>query len=467
MYVKGVLVCFILFFIVQSSFSQIKVGDNISSINSNSLLELETTNKGLVLPRVSLTNVTLPAPLSAGLLTGTLVYNTNSSITGGNGTGIYIWNGTLWVMLATPSTPNSTAWNINGNNVSPSNFLGTTNNASLSFRTNNIQQMLLDSLGSLSLGAGTIGALNGREKLLVDAGNTSSNTIANFRGGIDGYLQINLRNTSSGTNASTDFVATADNGTDSSFYIDMGINSSTYTPSVDNFGAANDGYLYTNSRNLLIGTQSSGSDLVFMVSGGSIRNNQAMRISGANGNLIFGRGDNTTTPVGNILRAPNAIPSAVNTSGGNLVLIGGKSTGTAAGGAISLTGGATVTGTPGAVNINVGSNNPTFINTGSNNSDITIGGAANNINLPKFTTPGSIFYNNSSTGQLNAALNLMWDSTNSRLGIRTNTPATALHVNGTISTGLPSSTMGKLNFYNTSNANIASISSGITASPIL
>ncbi len=256
-----------------------------------------------------------------------------------------------------------------------------------------------------------------------------------FRGGIDGYLQLNLRNTSSGSNASTDFVATADNGTDSTFYIDMGINSSTYTPSVDNFGAANDGYLYTNSRNLLIGTQSSGSDLVFMVSGGSIRNNQAMRISGANGNLIFGRGDNTTTPVGNILRAANAIPSAVNTAGGNLVLIGGKSTGTAAGGAVSLTGGTTVTGTPGAVNINVGTNNPTFINTGSNNSDITIGNATNNINLPKFTTPGSIFYNNSSTGQLNAAQNLTWDSLNSRLGIRTATPVTALHVNGSVSTG--------------------------------
>ncbi len=445
---------------IHSAYSQVKIGDNVSTINTNSLLELETTNKGLVLPRVSLTDVTLPNPLATGLLTGTIVYNTNTTVAGGYGAGIYIWDGSAWTILATPATTNTSAWNIAGNTVSSGNFLGTLNNSSLRFRTNNIQQMVLDSLGSLGLGSSNFGNLAGREKLLVDVGNTTSNTIANFRGNIDNYLQLNLRNTNSGTNASTDFVATADNGNDTSFYIDMGINSSNYTPSVDNFGAANDGYLYTNSRNLLIGTQSSGSDLVFMVSGGSIRNNQAMRISGANGNLIMGRGDNTTTPFGNTIRAANALPAAVNTAGGSLIFVGGKSTGTAAGGDISLTGGATGSGTPGAVNINVGTNNATNINTGVNSNNVTIGNATNNIVLPKFITAGSVFYNGASTGQLSDAVNMIWDNTNNRLGINVTVPSSTLHIiapSGTSPLILQGVTLGT----NTSADSVLTISSGI------
>lgn len=86
------------------TYSQMKIGDNVSSINSASLLELETTNKGFVLPRVSLTSVASTSPLPAGLLNGTVVFNTNASVTGGNGTGLYVWNtsSSAWI----PVTPN-------------------------------------------------------------------------------------------------------------------------------------------------------------------------------------------------------------------------------------------------------------------------------------------------------------------------------------------------------------------------
>src|SRR5678809_694492 len=95
--------------------AQMKIGDNPKTINSASLLELETTNKGLVFPRVSLSNVTSPAPLPSVLLTGTVVYNTNGSITAGNGTGLYIWNGTVWMYINTGGI-SSTAWSLTGNN---------------------------------------------------------------------------------------------------------------------------------------------------------------------------------------------------------------------------------------------------------------------------------------------------------------------------------------------------------------
>ncbi|MEP6512849.1 MAG: hypothetical protein ABJA79_03205 [Parafilimonas sp.] len=413
--------------------AQMKIGDNSTTINSNSILELETANKGLVMPRVALTDVTSSSPLSNTLLTGTVVYNTNSAITGGSGTGIYLWTVTNWTLLTTSTSLASNVWALAGNasTSSGTNFVGTQDNAGLSFRTNNIRRMLLDSLGNLAIGSFAFDAVD-RERLLVDNTGTNSRTLATLRGSINDYLQINVQNTNSGNNASSDYVATADNGTDSTFYIDMGINSSTYAPSVDNFGGPNDGYLYTYAKHLVIGTQAIGSDLIFLVSGGSIKNNQAMRISGTNGNTIFGRGDNTISPLGNTLRAPNAVTTGTNITGGTLTILGGKSTGTAAGGSVNITGGSTGTGIGGTVNINSSSNNATNINTGTSASDVTIGGSSNNILFPKSNTVGGMFYTAVNTGQIaNTASNMTWDNSNNRLGIGTTTPQNILQIVGT------------------------------------
>lgn len=63
---------------------------------------------------------------------------------------------------------------------------------------------------------------------------------------IDSYVQLNINNNSAGTAASSDIVATADNGTETSEFIDMGINSSGYS-STGVIGGPNDGYLYITS----------------------------------------------------------------------------------------------------------------------------------------------------------------------------------------------------------------------------
>jgi len=59
-----------------------------------------TANKGaLALPRVSLASNT--AQLNGTTpMTGMLVYNTNASMTGGSGVGMYYWNGSSWVGVA-------------------------------------------------------------------------------------------------------------------------------------------------------------------------------------------------------------------------------------------------------------------------------------------------------------------------------------------------------------------------------
>ena len=56
-------------------FAQVKIGDNPTTINANSMLEVESTSKGLLLPRLPLTQTTNPSPLNAHVA-GMTVYNT-------------------------------------------------------------------------------------------------------------------------------------------------------------------------------------------------------------------------------------------------------------------------------------------------------------------------------------------------------------------------------------------------------
>src|SRR6478735_175274 len=108
--------------------AQVKIGDNPTQINGASLLELESGNKGFVLPRVSLTDVSSSAPLAARALTGTVVFNTNASALGGNGVGLYVWSGAVWTSVI--STAGLPAWNLTGNTGTSytSNFIGTLDN---------------------------------------------------------------------------------------------------------------------------------------------------------------------------------------------------------------------------------------------------------------------------------------------------------------------------------------------------
>lgn len=102
-------------------------------------------------------------------------------------------------------------------------------------------------------------AVTGSSNLLFDktinvlrlSGATSINAIT-ASGNINNYLQINLQNLNASSTASTDIVATNNTGTEIGNYIDMGINSSTYSVS-SLLGGANDAYLYSTGSKLIIG----------------------------------------------------------------------------------------------------------------------------------------------------------------------------------------------------------------------
>lgn len=77
--------------------AQVKIGNNPNTIDPNSLLEMESTNKGFLPPRVALNNAGLVAPLTGTVPAGMLVYSTGGSLADG----YYYWNGASWKLVAT------------------------------------------------------------------------------------------------------------------------------------------------------------------------------------------------------------------------------------------------------------------------------------------------------------------------------------------------------------------------------
>lgn len=101
-------------------------------------------------------------------------------------------------------------------------------------------------------------------------GNTPGFTgaVGDFTGNSTTYTQLNLRNTSNATTASADFIVTADTGTDTTNYIDLGVNNSGFTTSDSwNINGALDGYLYASNQNLSIGAATGDKRLALFAGG--------------------------------------------------------------------------------------------------------------------------------------------------------------------------------------------------------
>jgi hypothetical protein len=105
------------------------------------------------------------------------------------------------------------------------------------------------------------------EALYVFQIHPTSINVLTGKGNLNNYLQNNIQNTNQGVSASSDIVATANNGNESSNYIDMGINSQNYNAGF--IGEANDAYLYSIANNLHIGNANDNDTHVGFFVGGS------------------------------------------------------------------------------------------------------------------------------------------------------------------------------------------------------
>jgi len=126
--------------------------------------------------------------------------------------------------------------------------------------------------------------------LTVNNGGTGTpfaNSTASFFGSVNAYSQINHQNLSAGNSASTDYIATADNGTDTTNFVDFGINSSTYNLGTFTIAGAAEAYLYSQSTSLAIGTATAGAFTKFF-QGGTLAANEIARFAPTTNNLLVG-----------------------------------------------------------------------------------------------------------------------------------------------------------------------------------
>lgn len=65
-----------LLLITSSGLAQVKIGDNLTTVNANSILELESTTKALLLPRLTQTQIDAMQNVPAGML----VYNSTANV---------------------------------------------------------------------------------------------------------------------------------------------------------------------------------------------------------------------------------------------------------------------------------------------------------------------------------------------------------------------------------------------------
>lgn len=95
--------------------AQVKIGDNPTVINNSAVLEIESTNKGLLFPRVALVSSNSPAPLNA-FVAGLTVYNTATAGTGSTAVkpGLYCSDGSKWLLISTTYN-GSASIELNGN----------------------------------------------------------------------------------------------------------------------------------------------------------------------------------------------------------------------------------------------------------------------------------------------------------------------------------------------------------------
>jgi len=114
-----------------------------------------------------------------------------------------------------------------------------------------------------------------------------TNPVAVFQTDADDYAQISFRNNSSNANASTDFIAYSNNGSDTDGYIDMGITSSNFLDPDFTITGKGDGYIFMvgaagglDQGNLVFATGDSGTqNKIIFAAGGLASDNTQMSIT--------------------------------------------------------------------------------------------------------------------------------------------------------------------------------------------
>lgn len=205
--------------------------------------------------------------IATSYIRGITITSTGSS--GFGGPGFYLEN------LENPAGKKLFKINFTANSGADSyvNFQAVSDNGSSNVNAN---VMAIMHSGRVGIGTATFNTA-APEKLLVEAGYTSSIYAMGVRGTIDNGLHSYVQNTNPGASAYSAFQAMSDNGNSSSNYLNAGINSSANT-NTGVLGGANRAFLYSTGSDLAIGNAASGKDIIFFT-GGTSSSNEILRIT--------------------------------------------------------------------------------------------------------------------------------------------------------------------------------------------
>jgi len=240
--------------------------------------------------------------------------------------------------------------------------------------------------------------------------------VAQFSENYNGYAQINTQNINAGGDATTDYVATANNGTDTTYYVDLGIAGSGYDPnspynSLGNVMYPNDAYLYAQGNtsaniggNLVIGTTVHGRNLVIITGGINTDHNAATffhsgteSANTASGTFVVygGAGVQANLNVGGNLVVPTAYITTANVSAASFNTLSATSA------SIST---ATISGGSATGLTNVQSTTGVVTNFSSSNVVLT-GGYINNLaNVSATYATVTNFYSGNINGHINGTV---------------------------------------------------------------
>ena len=154
---KTLVILIVALFFIQESYAQ-NVGINSTGNipDPSAMLDIVSSDKGLLIPRVALTGTSDATTITNGNVTSLLVYNTATAGVAPNDVtpGYYYWDGVgnEWVRFFTGSQSND--WTLLGNaGTNPTtNFIGTTDAQDFVVRTNNTEKIRVESGGNVGIG---------------------------------------------------------------------------------------------------------------------------------------------------------------------------------------------------------------------------------------------------------------------------------------------------------------------------
>ena len=171
-------------------------GTENRAYNTDALIDMQSTSRGLLLPRVELTSTTATAPLAAHTA-GMVVYNT---VTVNDVTpGYYYDDGSKWVRLGASS---GSGWALTGNtgitannatygnslSAGTGNFLGSINSADLILAANNKEGIRINTSQQVLIGTTTVPTGGSLAKVIIDNGTVNGAIQIKDGSQADGYV---------------------------------------------------------------------------------------------------------------------------------------------------------------------------------------------------------------------------------------------------------------------------------------